>query len=69
MLSPATLVLNKLLHGWFCYLPKRIGIRDHDLHALALEIEKVLVLTGLHLGIGPVACFLCRLDDQILVCL
>ena len=45
--------LKKLLDRWFCFLPEGVCIRNNHLHALALELEKVRALTGLHLRRWP----------------
>jgi hypothetical protein len=52
--SPTTASKKKVLHSWLGPCAEGVVIRDHDLHALSLEVRKVCVLAGFPLGIHPV---------------
>ncbi len=61
------LLPEQLLHRRFGLHPEGLGVRDHHLHALALEIHQDGLLAGLDLIVGPVLRLLGGLDDEVLV--
>ena len=60
-------VLNSSSTAGLAFCPEGIGIRDHHLHALSLEIHQDGRLAGLDLVVGPLLRLLTGLDDEILV--
>ena len=59
--------LEQLVDSRLGLLPEGIGVRDHHLHALSLEIYQDGPLAGLDLVVGPLLRLLTGLDDEILV--
>jgi hypothetical protein len=59
--------LEQLIDGVLGLRPEGIGVRDHHLHALSLEIQQDGPLAGLDLVVGPLFRLLTSLDDEVLV--
>src|SRR3990172_2687257 len=57
---------EQLLDRRLGFRAERFGVRDHHLHALALQVEQVPQLARLHLLVGPVCRLFRRLHHQVL---